>query len=247
MAAGCYGTCHNFTGGGVDPEKGGEPFCWYIFREGGWGGRATKDGNDALMDYVGNDKNQPVEILENRYPWLVEKYELVEDSGGPGKYRGGIGTNYVIKFLNPKTLINIITDKCNQSPFGLLGGLPPIPRKEKKCGHWNDIRIKMNETSEFKHITELFGTISASKAASIPLPKGASVELVTYGGGGYGDPLERNPKRVQSDVKNSFVSLENARIYYGVVIDPKTLEINIPATEELRSQLFKGGKSIGKE
>jgi len=247
VAAGCYSTCHNFTGGGSDPRDNNAPFCWYIFREGGWGGRATKDGNDALMDYTGNDMNQPVEILENTYPWLVEKYELVNDSQGPGKYRGGMGTKYVIRFLNDDTKINIITDKCNQSPFGLFGGLPPTPREE--CGHYNDIRIKMDEKSDFKHITELFGTVSASKGASMRIPKEGLVELVTYGGGGYGDPLKRDPKMVQWDVKNEKVSLKNARIYYGVVLDPNSLEIDMTATEEIRRQMInntKGGKFIDK-
>jgi N-methylhydantoinase B len=240
VAAGCYGTCHNCTGGGTDPRSNNDPFCWYLFREGGWGARATKDGNDALMDYVGNDMNQPIEVLENTYPWLIEKYELVNDSMGPGKFRGGMGTCYTIKFLNEDTRLNIITDKCNQSPFGLLGGLPPIPREE--CGHYNDIRVKMNENSEFKHITEVFGAVSASKAASMKMPKGSVVELMTYGGGGYGSPLERDPERVQRDVIQGKTSLKNARIYYGVVLDPESLEIDEAETNNLRKEMLKGGK-----
>lgn len=244
VAAGCYGTCHNCTGGGTDPRKNNDPFCWYLFREGGWGGRATKDGNDSLMDYVGNDMNQPIEVLENSYPWLLAKYELVNDCMGPGKFRGGMGTNYTIEFLNDDTRLNIITDKCNQAPFGLFGGLPPVPREE--CGHYNDIRVKMDKDSEFKHITEVFGAVSASKAASMRMPKGSTVELMTYGGGGYGNPLERDPKKVQWDVKNEKVSLKNAKIYYGVLLDPKTLEIDAAGTEKLRKEMLEGGKSIVK-
>jgi N-methylhydantoinase B/oxoprolinase/acetone carboxylase alpha subunit len=104
----------------------------------------------------------------------------------------------------------------------------------------------MNKNSEFKHITEVFGTVSASKAASMRMPCGSTVELVTYGGGGYGDPLQRDPQKVQWDVKNEKVSIINAKKYYGVVLDSKSLAIDEAATIKLRKEMSEGGKSIAK-
>lgn len=235
VAAGCYGTCQNFTGGGIDHNTG-DPFVYYLFREGGWGGRATKDGNDSLMNYVGNDKNQPIEILENRYPWIIEAYELVMDSGGPGKFRGGIGAKYIIRILNPEIRINLIADKYTQAPFGLFGGLPPIPRKED--GHWNDFRVRLRGSEEFKPVSELFNKVSPSKWGDIYLHEGDCIEFLTYGGGGYGDPLERDPEAVAYDVKNRYVSRENALAYYGVVVDPKTFNVEYEKTKETRQKLL---------
>ena len=221
MKAACYGSCHGVTCGGMNPENN-QPYVWYLYKEGGWGARATRDGNTALFCAATNNKNQPMEIFEMRYPWLCEEYSLYEDSGGPGKRRGGLGTRHVLRLLAPEAELNAIADRFTRSPYSVFGGLPPKP---SPCGHWNDYRFKLSGTREFKHATELFGKKSPSKWSKIVLHAGDRVEQLTVGGGGFCNPRERERHLVLDDVKNGYVSIESAKEYYGVEIgEPELLE-----------------------
>ncbi|MCL5959928.1 MAG: hydantoinase B/oxoprolinase family protein [Chloroflexi bacterium] len=222
VVASCYGTCHNFTCGAQHHETG-ETGIFYLYQEGGWGARKEADGNWAMISPIGNDHNQPVEIFESKYPWLYEAYELVSDSGGPGRRRGGLGVRYLMRLLAGEARLNLLADRYRRSPYGLFGGLPPKPNQ---CGHWNDFRIKLKGTNEYLHTTELFGTLVPSKFAVKVIHEGDIVDYATTGGGGYGEPLERELEMVVEDVRNEYVSVESAWEYYGAVIDPVTLELN---------------------
>jgi N-methylhydantoinase B/oxoprolinase/acetone carboxylase alpha subunit len=225
-----HGTFANLTCGGIHHETG-EPYVWYLYREGGWGARPKKDGNSASIGAWSNDKNQPVEIFETSYPWLYEEYSLAFDSAGPGKNRGGLGTRMRMRFLAEETRLSMLGDRCLRSPYGLFSGLPP---KASKCGHWNDLLIKLSDSTDFKHVTELFGKGSPTKWSDIKLHRNTIIDYVTTGGGGYGDPLERDPELVLSDLIDDYISVESARDFYGVAIDPSTLTVDYEETKKLR-------------
>ncbi|CAI8043836.1 5-oxoprolinase [Geodia barretti] len=184
----CFGTCQNFTGGSQHPELD-EYSIIYIYHEGGWGGRASGDGLTAQINPVGNDMNQPVEIFESRFPWLYEEYCINENSGGPGYNRGGLGIRQRLRSLSVSSSINLIAD-----------------------------RVKLPGSAEFVHATEAFGTVSPSKFAGKVIPRGTVVENTTTGGGGYGDPLDREPERVATDVVEGYVTAAAAESQYGVIL-----------------------------
>ena len=210
----CFGTCQNFTGGSQHPELD-EYSIIYIYHEGGWGGRASGDGLTAQINPVGNDMNQPVEIFESRFPWLYEEYCINENSGGPGYNRGGLGIRQRLRSLSVSSSINLIADRFRNPPPGTNGGKSPLP---SAGGHYNDFRVKLPGSAEFVHATEAFGTVSPSKFAGKVIPRGTVVENTTTGGGGYGDPLDREPERVATDVVEGYVTAAAAESQYGVIL-----------------------------
>jgi len=233
IKAACYGTGHSLTIGGVNHENS-QPYVIYQWFLGGQGARAKKDGNSALLPFATNNKGPYVEMFEIRYPILFEEYSLSQDSPGIGKQRGGVGTRIAWRMLAPSAVISLLGDRHKISPYGVFGGLPPKPRP---CGHFCDARIKLANENEFKHITELYGKISSSKWSNITMHRGDVLELMLCGGGGYGDPLERDPELVLSDVVNEYVSSNVAREFYGVVIDPNSMTIRFDATKKLRESM----------
>ena len=230
--AGCFGTCHNFTAGSHHHEKD-EYSIIYVYHEGGWGGRASGDGLSAEINPVGNDKNQPVEIFETHFPWQYEEYSLNEDSAGAGKNRGGLGIRQRMKLLSDEGTINLISERFELPPVGALGGRSPLPRP---CGHYNDFRLKRPGDAGFVHITDAFGTVSPSKFARKTIPRDTIVENVTSGGGGYGNPLERDPEAVREDVADGYTTSTSARVLYGVVLT-ESGEVDSAETERLRREM----------
>jgi N-methylhydantoinase B/oxoprolinase/acetone carboxylase alpha subunit len=228
--AASHGTCMDIGYGGVHPDTG-EYTVFYTVPHGGWGARASKDGKLVGIIAPGNAPNQPVEIFETKYPWRIEARELVGDSGGPGMYRGALGSRQVMRHLAPEGRLTILGDRFKRSPYGLLGGSPP---KASDCGHWNDFRIKREGRGDFKHATELAAVPSPSKWANMLIRDGDVVEALTTGGGGYGDPLDRDPARVLADVRGGYVSLESAERDYGVTIDLDASRVDEKATERKR-------------
>ena len=149
----------------------------------------------------------------------MEKTEFVEDSGGPGKCRGGLGSTIELKLLAPTNYFNFI-EKSKTPHWGLKGG---------QAGLRNYAVIQSKKQGEFEIL----------KTSGIQLDEGDRIVAVAGGGGGYGDPLERDPGNVREDVENGYVSIEHARQDYGVVIDPDTHNIDVEATAKLRSELRK--------
>ena len=225
----CFGTCQNFTAGSRHPEFD-EYSIIYIYHEGGWGGRVSGDGLTAQINPVGNDMNQPVEIFESRFPWRYEEYTLNENSGGPGYNRGGLGIRQRLRTLSASTSLNLIADRFRNPPPGTNGGKSPLP---SAGGHYNDFRVRLPDSDTFKHATEAFGTISPSKFAGRVVPAGTVVENTTTGGGGYGNPLDREPTRVASDVAAGYVTAAAGETEYGVILrDDGTVDDN--ATDAAR-------------
>ena len=191
VAAG-NGACVSSTFSGVDPRTG----QFYVYLEtigGGSGARATKDGLDAVHVHITNTSNLPVEALEAEYPLVVERYALVEDSGGPGRWRGGLGLHRQIRAEGHECHAFVHGSRRLSAPWGLFGG-----REGGRC------RIVWSP-----------GTAPPVGAQAF-LGPGQSVAIITPGAGGYGDPRERDPALIRRDLADGTISGEVAREVYGV-------------------------------
>ncbi|HXQ52498.1 MAG TPA: hydantoinase B/oxoprolinase family protein [Stellaceae bacterium] len=187
---------------------------------GGWGAKLHEDGVSATIAMNdGDTHNSPVELLETKYPFVVERYELVPDSCGAGRNRGGLGCERVVRVTTDLRLTTHI-DRSQCAPWGLFGGGDALPN-----------RIAIRRKGQVK---DDFGN---AKIYTLALAKDDAVILRGGGGGGFGSPLERAPGKVREDVFQGYVSREAARDLYGVVIDPATGEVDEPATEALRARM----------
>lgn len=195
----------------------------------GMGASRLSDGESAMVHIAeACSRNLPVEVEETLDPLLIERYELIQDSGGPGERRGGLGVRRDIRFLAPGALISVI-ERGRFPHWGANGGMP---------GARNYVLVKTANSEVEKYaIAKTAEGYEVLKCPSVELAKGDLVSIRTGGGGGYGDPLNRDPEAVRQDVINAYVSVESAERDYGVVIDPHTLEIDIKATERLRKQM----------
>jgi len=120
------GTSGNFSLGGYDPEER-RNYVMYFFSGGGYGGWWAGDGLSNGCSTIGISKTQPIEVLEQRYPLLFERYALREDSGGAGKFRGGFGVSYRVKVLRGEGKASFLMEHGRSGPPGLLGGKPGAP------------------------------------------------------------------------------------------------------------------------
>jgi len=206
----------SFTFFGEHPATG-RSFVLQTIEGGGWGARPWEDGESASVSVCQGDvRNAPVETIELKAPVLVERRGLRPDSGGPGKYRGGLGQSTELRSLAEGrwNFSNAGRRRC--PPWGLAGGGP---------GAISANLIKLPTDPDVRPID---GTRHLA-----PAETHAVVE--TAGGGGWGNPLERDPAAVLNDVVEGYVSLSEARNAYGVVIDPSGLSIDFQATAELRA------------
>lgn len=205
------GTSLNFTGGGSTEDHG--DYAFYMFIEGGWGGRATHDGISAVKSQISNTKNQPVETLERKYPFLVHRYGLRDDSGGPGEHRGGLGVVWEVELTEGKASINALADRVTIPPWGIHGG---------EAGEPNAILLQRTEDDDFRPVDERFDAASPSKFSNVPIESGDVVSIRTAGGGGYGNPTDRDVEKVLRDVELGYVSEESALAEYGVDVETGT-------------------------
>ncbi|HSM57174.1 MAG TPA: hydantoinase B/oxoprolinase family protein [Candidatus Sulfomarinibacteraceae bacterium] len=187
--------------------------------EGSYGGRYGKDGMDAVDTLFANTRNNPIEDIESHYPLRVTRYELVEDKAGPGKWRGGLGSIREMQFL-ADSFLSLEGEGNKYEPWGVFGGEEGTP------GAFQYIPADSDEVVDLP-----------SKIPSRLVKTGETYRTVSPCGGGYGDPLERDPQRVLDDVRDEYVSLENARRQYGVVIDAEAWTVDEAATGELRREM----------
>jgi N-methylhydantoinase B len=192
VPAGSSGAMNQFSWGGTNPETG-EPFAYYETNGGGFGARPTKDGMDGVHS-VSNTLNTPIEELELFFPLFVERYALREGSEGAGKYRGGLGLTREIRFLTDVTL-SIISDRAKFLPWPLAGG------QEASGSDFYVLSGASRRDLRTKTVTRL--------------EAGDVLSINTSGGGGYGDPGERDPDAMARDVADGKVSPERAREVYG--------------------------------
>lgn len=216
LAVGCQYNLINLTLGGDFNEQ---QYVAYLYSEGGFGGRATKDGPAGLVSlYGGGAKITPVEVFERRYPMEFEEWALWPDSGGPGKFRGGVGSRKTFRITEGEARLSCLGDRELFPPFGILGG---------KSGG-NHGLIKNEGDADESNLT--------LKASGVLLKAGDRVTIKAGGGGGYGSPFERDPGLVLEDVHMGVVSLEKAKNEYGVVFCPDG-SLDLDATEKLRQSM----------
>jgi N-methylhydantoinase B len=205
----------NPTFGGWDRART-RRFVAYELVLAGTGARAGKDGCDG-MSWAFNASNIPVEAQEANQPIVVERFELLRDSAGPGTFRGGAGLRRDMRFFADEGKLTNLSDRQRFPPYGLFGGEPGV------CG-----RTVLNPGA---------GEELVPGKASRELAYGDVISFQQSGAGGYGDPLARDPARVLDDVLDDYVSIDAARARYGVVItgaDPH-LQVDVEATTALRA------------
>jgi len=186
---------------------------------GGMGATINHDGVDSFFSPgpSGGGKSVPIEIIDSPGFVMVERLELIQDSGGPGKFRGGLGHRTELKVLSSDMTWSVFGGITEMPTSGVFGGLPGKP--------WR-FYIKRPTLKE-KEI---------NRNCAVSLQAGEILVIETSGGGGYGNPFERDPERVLRDVIDGKVSVEAATKIYGVIIDSGKLEIDSEATDSYRQK-----------
>jgi N-methylhydantoinase B len=206
--------------GGFDPRhsvNSGNYYCFLETLAGGYGGRSGKDGPDAVQAYSQNTENAPIEETELNYPVRILRYELLPDSDGAGKYRGGLGLRRDYYFPGHEPTFTILADRLKFPPQGLFGGAPG------KLAYYGLVDSK--------------GQASALRSkVTFTVPDGHFVTMQTCGGGGYGPIHERAPERVLQDVIEGKVSVQRAREVYKVSINLSNKRIDEEETLRLREE-----------
>ena len=210
-----YGSSPHFLYSGVDRD--GRPFQLMEILYGGIPGRPIGDGMDG-HSWWPLFENIPSEYLESYYPMIIDGYASLPDTGGAGRHRGGNGVEKVYRLLEPGE-ISIHDDRHLSQPWGILGGKP---------GGVSEKWIERADGSR---------EALASKVDNVWVEPGDRVVFRTAGGGGWGDPLEREPVAVQADVKRKLLSVEAAERDYGVVLQGEAVEIDQAATSARRESM----------
>jgi N-methylhydantoinase B len=207
--------------GGRRPDA--TPYVYYELLCGTWGARPDRDGNDGLCNPANVAGNIPVEQAECEYPIRIERYGLVRDSGGAGRFRGGLAVEREWSLLAGEAHLAIRSDRRDHLPYGLHGGKPGT-----------------GSTNLLHHAgsSEVLPTM-----ISTTIKAGERIYHRQAGGGGHGEPLQRSPAAVARDVRNDKVSLAAAGEQYGVVLDERTLEVDEEATRRLRQRMHDGHPS----
>ena len=200
--------------GGVNPESG-EYYCFLETLAGGYGGRRHSDGPDAVQCHGQNTENAPIEETEFNYPVRIPRYELVNDSDGPGRTRGGLGLRRDYMFLDHEVTFTVLADRDKAGPHGLDGGMPGMKAS-----------YVLNPDGE---------NVELSSKTTVQLQPGDVISYRTAGGGGFGDPAERPPEHVLKDVRDGKISRERASRFYRVAIAEDGGTVDEAATAELRS------------
>jgi N-methylhydantoinase B len=208
---------------GRDPRKGA-PYVDILFNalKGGSGATYEVDGYDhiGLINCAGGILAQDPEMFELTDPHVLIKHEYVTDSGGAGRWRGGLGVETTFRIYGEDVTGVTFGDGVDEEAraFGLFGG---------KEGSLNKMELIFPD-----------GQIYYPKSKEIikGIPPGTIFHEIAGGGGGYGDPFQRPVEKVLKDIRNGFISIEKAKEDYGVVIDPLTYQINEEETRRLRGQ-----------
>jgi len=213
VPAATKGTMCQVGFGGTDPRSG-QLYAYYETMAGGYGGRSSKDGPDAVQCHGQNTENAPIEEIEINYPLRIDRYELIENSEGAGAYRGGLGLRRDYRFPNHEVSFTVLSDRDRWGPPGLAGG---------QAGQVAEYILDPEGASE-----------KLGSKVTIALEADTVFSYRTCGGGGYGSPLQRDPAAVVADVREGKVSAERAREIYGVVIEDGM--VNAAATAALRKE-----------
>lgn len=219
------GTSGNFALGGHNAERGRD-FVMYQLSGGGYGGSADGDGLSNGCSTIGISKAPPVEIMEQAFPVLYHHYALHEGSAGAGRTRGGFGLDYELELRNGEARASFVMDHGRFGPQGVLGG---------GDGDVNKVVVVRDG--------ETYVPLHLSKEQDIALAPGDRVWVRTPGGGGYGDPLERDAIAVFEDVRLGRNTVEQAAALYGVIIatdDAGEMFVDSQATTVRRAAMKAG-------
>ncbi len=209
------GSSGNFALGGHDPARNRD-FVMYQISGGGYGGNVGHDGLSNGCSTIGISKSPPVEIMEQAFPVLYRHYALREGSGGAGRQRGGFGLAYEVELLRGEARASFVMDHGRFGPQGALGGAD---------GAVNTVTVFRDGVAHVpKHL---------SKEQDISLKAGDRVRVGTPGGGGYGDPLEREPEQVRRDLALGYYTTQQAAELFGVVVADGLVDVD--ATAQLRA------------
>lgn len=221
------GTSNHVNIGCVNPAKGGVSIL-YEYPSGGTGGFREADGSNACRHFDEGEFGsiQPVEVVEAEHPLLVEKCEIRQDSEGAGFRRGGAGIAREIRVLGPGAKLSILSDRNAIPPFGVLGGLSPAP---------NAFFVK-------RASRDLAPSDVPGKVTGFNLQQDDVVVCQSAGGGGYGDPLQREVDMVTRDVQLGYISVERARTHYGVVV--RDGAVDAAATKRARASAATGARAV---
>jgi N-methylhydantoinase B len=196
-----------------------------LINDGPRGGGPKSDGADGLSAPIHNMANIPIESVESEQPILVERYALVPDTGGSGKYRGGLAIVRDFRILTNDTTFQLRSDRTDFVPWGIEGGKPGTPT-----------RNYLNPDAENRELP--------GKSLMV-LKEGDLYRLIQASGGGFGDPIERDVYAIEDDVQQEKLTVDYVRQEYSVVIDPLTLKLDLDATETLRTQTEAGKSAHG--
>ncbi len=200
VIAGDHGSSNNLLISSVD-KRTQEFKVFFSYPEGGWGALDEKDGESALFSIVGNCKNMPAEAVELHFPIRLLRYELRQDTGGPGRHRGGLGTRRDYQVLADSASLSFVSDRCVIGANGLAGGLPGGP---------GQYLVDRGDGAE------LAAPEFVSKGTQIPLRAGDIVSQCTAGGGGFGEPSERAATDITRDLELGYISASAAKEIYGM-------------------------------
>ncbi len=178
----------------------GERFVYYELVTGTWGATPENDGNDGLSNPAATASNIPVEVAESEFPIVIERYGLVPDTGGAGRFRGGLAIERSWRCLTPDTSLVVRSDRQRHAPWGLAGG---------GDGACSENLLRRADGSE-ERLPPMFSTV---------IGPGDTFHHRTAGGGGFGDPGQRDPEAIAADVRDGKLSEAAARDLYG--FDPK--------------------------
>jgi N-methylhydantoinase B len=202
--------------GGFDGQKR------FVFSEcvmGTWGATSAHDGQEGVPHMASNQANVPIEMIEADYPIRIEHYGFVPDTGGPGRFRGGLSLAREYRSLADDIYFGVRSDKTVHPPHGLSNGLPGAPAS-------NRIRSSSEERA-----------LPPMPTKPITLQAGDVYRHVMAGGGGFGNPFERDAEKVRADVLDGKVTLEHARVAYGVVLAGADQQVDLAQTRVLRSKV----------
>jgi N-methylhydantoinase B/oxoprolinase/acetone carboxylase alpha subunit len=143
-------------------------------------------------------------VFETRFPLRTVEYSLRSDSGGPGRWRGGLGIRRIFEVTANDVTVSALTDRYKEGPFGLWKGQSGAP-----VGFY----VRCAGESEFRTFSEVFGCVSPTKFINIRLHRGDQILIEGPGGGGYGNPTERSDEALRSDLRDRFVTRENLGAY----------------------------------
>ena len=209
-------------GGNVGVSVGGyradrSPYIYVDFFAGAWGGRPWADGLQGNANLCANLSSTSVEVTEVETPLQILRYEFIRDAMGAGKYRGGAPFRRDYRMREDEGTMQIRNDRCAFRPYGLFGGKPG--------------RLARNVFNPGRDDEMMTGKVTRT------IRRGDVFRYEMAGAGGWGDPLERDPERVLSDVRNDYVSRDAARSEYGVEIDARSWTVNREKTERRREAM----------